>query len=119
MYGLPEDFDPTGFVGRTVEVVSFTANTVHIDLDGDYSLTVTSSFEHGSEQRGEGAVRASVPVKFSGLMRLIGSPVVAAEVERPGTLLLRFDDGQTFRCFDDMEDYESYMINCDGQEIIV
>ena len=114
MYGLPEDFDPTAFIGLTVELVSFTANTVHLAFDGGYSLTVESSFEHGPQQHGAGAVRFAVPVSHSGLMRLIGSPVVAAEVERPGTLSLRFDGGQTLRCLDDSVDYESYKINCNG-----
>ena len=119
MYGLPKDFDPAGFVGRIIELVSFTANTVHLGFNGGYSLTVESSFEHRPEQRGTGPVRFDVPLEDSGLMRLIGRSVLAAEVERPGTLFLRFDDGQTLRCFDDSTEYESYKINCNGVEIIV
>jgi len=119
LYGLPEHFDPTGFIGRSLEIVSFTANTVHLVFDGDYSLTVESSFEHRREGRGKGPVRFGVPVRDPCLVSLIGRPVVSAEVERPGTLYLQFDDGQTLRCFDDSQDYESYKINCGGTEIIV
>lgn len=119
MYGLPEDFDPTGFVGRSVEIVSFTANTVHLAFDGDYSLTVESSFEHRSKGCSNQPARFEVPVRDSGLMSLIGRPVVSAEVDKPGTLCLQFDDGQMFRCFDDSEEYESYKVNCGGTEIIV
>ena len=119
MYGLPEDFNPTGFIGRTVEIVSFTANTLHLGFDGGYSLTVESSFEHGHEGHGAQTLRFGVPVTDSGLMSLVGRSVVAAKAEKPGTLYLRFADGQAFRCFDDSEEYESYRVNCGRTEIIV
>jgi hypothetical protein len=121
VHGVPKDFDPTGFVGRRLELISFTANTVHFVLEGDYSLTAESSLEHdlGQCAGGIGPIRYEVPVSESGLMQWIGKLVIAGMVERSGTLLLRFEDGQALRLFDDSESYESYKINCAGSEIIV
>ena len=120
MYGLPRNFDPTLFVGRTIELVSFTSNTVHLAFSGDRcSLTIESSFEHNPGVTGRERVHSEVPVVESGLMRLVGRSVAIAEVEGEGTLFLRFDDGQTLRLFDDSEEYESYRIDCNGLEIVV
>lgn len=44
MYGLPSDFDASIFVGRELQQVSFTVNTVHLTFDGDVAITLESSF---------------------------------------------------------------------------
>jgi hypothetical protein len=119
VYGLPEDFDASGFQGRSVELVSFSANTIHIAFDGSYSVTIESTFEHSSGQQGDRPMHSVVPVKESRLMLLVGRSVVTATIERPGTLVLRFDDGQTLWCLDDSQEYESYRISCKDREIIV
>ena len=119
MNGLPEDFDASGFVGQAVEQVSFSANTIYLSFEEDYTITVESSYEHEVVRGSSEPVRSTVPVVESRLMKLIGQSVTVATVERPGTLVLEFEDGQIFRCFDDSPMYESYHINCDGREIIV
>jgi hypothetical protein len=40
VYGLPKDFDGSMFIGRTVELISFSVNTIHISFDGDVSITI-------------------------------------------------------------------------------
>ncbi len=119
MYGLPEDFDGIFFVGRVLEVVSYTANSIALGFDGGVSITIESSFEY-RHSIDEGEVeRQHVPVASSSLMQLIGQPVEAVEAESGGTLTLRFNGGHVFRCFDDQRGYESYRIAHGNGEIFV
>jgi hypothetical protein len=46
MYGLPQHFDASVFVGRTLDHVPFTANTVHFAFDGDVAIKLFSSCQH-------------------------------------------------------------------------
>jgi Family of unknown function (DUF6188) len=120
MYGLPEGFDGSMFIGRTAELVSFSANTIHISFDGDVSITLQSSFEHrlGTEKPDEACVQR-VPVEESRLMQLAGRTVEAVEANTDGTLALRFTGGHVLRCFDDSPNYESYRIAHGTDEIYV
>jgi len=118
MYGLPQDFDTSVFVGKSLQLVSFTANTIHLAFDDEVSITVESSFAHDLGQTGPPTVE-TVPVRESRLMQLVERTVVRAEARDRGTLVLYFDNGQTFFCFDDLPQYESYSITLGDRQIIV
>ena len=120
MYGFPEGFDASFFVGRALEVVSFTANSVGLTFDGRVSITVESSFEYVfGRPDAPRAERQRVPVVSSCVMQLVGHSVEAAEATLDGTLTLRLDGGNVFRCFDDQAGYESYRIAYGDREIFV
>ena len=118
MYGLPPGFDASRFVGRTVEQVSFSENTVHLAFDEDVGITISSSFSHST---GRGVFRSarvmSVPVSDSRLMQLAGASVESAESTDEGTLTLRFTNGHVFECYDDSPMYESYHLTFGDEEI--
>ena len=77
MYGLPLDFDPSIFIGRELQQVSFTANTVQLAFDDDIAITLESSFIFQLD-KAEEAVRQAPPVQISTLMSLVGRAVGAA-----------------------------------------
>ncbi len=120
MYGLPKDFDGSFFVGRSVGLVSFSVNAIHITFDCDIAMTIESSFEHrmGTEAMIDGCVQ-KVPVMESRLMQLAGRTVERVDAAPNGTLTLHFDGGQMFRCFDDSPQYECYSITHGSKEIYV
>ena len=119
MYGLPRDVDLSFVVGKTVELVSFSQNTVFLAFDGDVSLTITSSFEFYRRADDEEATVQTVPVKQSDLMHLLGRQVEGAAGVVDGTLTLKFCGGARLRCFDDSANYESYRIAHGDHEIVV
>jgi hypothetical protein len=118
VYGSPKDFDGSMFFGRTVGLVSFSVNTIHITFDGDISITLQSSFEHrlGAEGTEQDDVQ-QVPVKESRLMQLAGRTVERVEANVDGTLTLHFNGGHVLRCFDDSLQYECYRIT-HGKEVL-
>lgn len=119
MYGLPEDFDGSFFVGRVLEYVTFSANSVALVFDSAVCLTIESSFEYQPSGKNVQVERQCVPADSSTVMQLIGRSVEAVEFERAGTLTLHFVGGQVFRCFDDQAHYESYRIAHGNDETFV
>ena len=120
MYGLPKDFDGSIFVGKTVVLVSFSVNTIHITFEGDVSITLQSSFEYrDSAQQTDDVCTQQVPVKESRLMQLAGRIVERVETNTDGTLTLHISGGHLLRCFDDSPNYESYSITHGKDEIYV
>ena len=121
MYGLPDDFDPTVFVGRTLQRLTFTVNTLEFSFDGDVSIIAECEVQHeGQDDRGVRWTDSSaVPIRQSRLMSLLENRIVSGAVERPGTLVLEFATGHTLRCVDDSDQYESYQLRIGADEIIV
>ncbi|MDQ2986391.1 MAG: DUF6188 family protein [Armatimonadota bacterium] len=118
MFGLPPDFDASPFIGCTLELVSFSENTINFSFDRNVSVTVEGFFDHvqGTNVNGE---PLSVPVQNSQLMQLTGHSVQMAEGSEDGTLTLVFTNGQQLIVYDDLPMYESYKINIGTTEIIV
>ena len=118
MYGLPSDFDPSVFVGRSVASVCYSENTTQIFLDDRTIITIWGSLAHSAVA--EVAARTeTVPTESSALMRLAGRTVVDASVNHGKNLRLKFDDGQVLECLDDSDQYESYSIATGDKQIIV
>ena len=119
MYGLPSGFDASRFVGRSLEQISFSANTIHLSFDEAVCITIESSFAHSTREHVSHAERMSVPVSESRLMQLLGESIEFAEGAADGTLILRFTNGQALACFDDTPMYEAYRIRFGDEEIVV
>jgi hypothetical protein len=117
MYGLPKGFNTTKFIGRTLDEVSFTLNTICFSFDENIGITVESSLEH-CDRDGQ-VYRVAPPVSDSRLMRLVGGLVESADAATDGTLILRFNDGQTLTCFDESADYECYHIWFGNNQVVV
>jgi uncharacterized protein DUF6188 len=116
MYGLPENFDASVFVGRRLEQVSFTANTLRLLFDEEVAITLEASFIHRQQGREK---KEAVPPQSSELMKLLGRTVRRAEGRRDGTLTLEFDEGEAIVCLDDSPQYESFHIQIRDKELHV
>jgi len=118
MYGLPADFDASVFVGRELEQVCFSVNTIRFDFDGDIAITATSSIvltlSAGTEPE-----QQAPPVVASRVMALVGRKVRSAQSHTDGTLRLCFEGGGSLTYRDDMKSYESYYIRIADKEIVV
>ena len=119
MYGLPRGFDASRLVGRTLDFVTFTSNTVHFSFDGGASITIEASFTHWIRGAAPSSQRLSVPVSESRLMQVVGAAVSAARATEDGTLVLDFTNGQSIAVHDDSPRYESYRMQLGDEEIIV
>jgi len=119
MYGLPPNFDYSIFVGRVVEQVTFMQYMVWIVFDHNLSIAIESSYSHQSCPSDDEDKVIDVPPEQSTLMQLTGKVVESAEAENPKTLVLHFQGGQVFKCFDDSQAYECFKIVNKGKETIV
>jgi Family of unknown function (DUF6188) len=119
MYGLPKDFTGDFFIGRTLEAVTFTVNTVHLRFDNEVSVTVLSSLQHVTSSEDELRDPQLVPLSNSRVMELLGQRVRDAVAVDFGTLRLIFENDQTLSIFDDSTYYESYSIQCGAKETYV
>lgn len=117
MYGLPSDFDSGFFVGRSIESITFSVNTVHVAFDESVSISLQSAFEYRVDS--SPTIRQQVPVTESKLMQLVGCVVSRSESQSDGTLTLFFDGQRLLRCLDDTPQYESYRIGNGDKEIYV
>jgi hypothetical protein len=117
MYGLPENFDASFFVGQTLEMVSFNANQLYLHFSGKITITVESTFSYQSGNTQPATIR--VPVKQSNLMQLLEHTVSKASGDRNGTLTLVFDNDDLLQCFDSSKSYESYQIKYGNRTIVV
>lgn len=118
MYGLPPHFDASVFVGRTLDLICFSTNTMDISFEGNVSITVMGSFSY-QRSPSEPAIKQSLPVMSSDLMGLLGKEVLRAEGSIDGMLSLEFADQHVVTFLDDVPNYEAYIIRIGEREIIV
>ena len=118
MYGLPKDFDVSVFIGKTLDLVCFSVNTVNLIFEKNVSIIIMSSFiyQHNCT---ENTNIQKIPVSSSDLMCLVGQVIEHAEGHENGALVLHLDNGQILTILDEFQQYESYMINIGDKEIIV
>ena len=118
MYGLPSNFDASIFVEHELEQICFSATNVTLHFGDGVSISVLSAVAYSLSSTDPRQVE-SVPVSYSGLMRLIGKRVLSAESEVDGHVILRFSGGAELHLRDDSTNYESYSIRVGNREIIV
>lgn len=119
MYGLPEDFDASIFVERTLEQICFNENQIALHFGLDLSLVIECAFIHEDPAQQPSNQVVDVPAASSNLMSLLGVRVTLAWGDKDGTLLVRFENGQSLKIEDNSPVYESYRIQQGDREIIV
>jgi hypothetical protein len=119
MYGLPNDFDPSVFIGMELIQICFSANQLTIYFNDELSITVQSSLCFERSGTNYEPKIMSIPICESDLMVAIGDQVVQAAGNTEGTLCLTFAGGHQITVFDDSESYESYQIRVRDRMIIV
>jgi hypothetical protein len=118
MHGLPANFNGNVFVGKELELISFSVNTLYFSFGKNLSITVESECVYSIPPEHTEYVE-TVPVSSSGLMQLLGKVVGVVTAESDGTLTLTFEDGSNLRCIEDSRQYESYHIRLGDIEIHV
>jgi len=118
MYGLPNDFNASRFIGYALELVCFSQNQVCFHFNERVSIVVLNELLH---QYSSDALPKTIriPVVESDLMRLLGHSIVQASGNEKGTLAITFDSGDILQFLDDSAHYESYTITFGDEEITV
>lgn len=118
MYGLPDNFDSTTFVGCEFELLTFASNAILLVFAGGQSLSISRQLSYQVDKAAD--MRTDVlPVTESGLPALLGQSVERVEVQAPGDLLLYFESGAFLLIEDSDQHYESYAIRTPSGEIFV
>ncbi len=118
MYGLPINFNISVLVGKKLNLVCFSANTISLSFEEDVSITIMNSFIYRDKSY-ETSNKHSGPVSSSNLMCLVGKAISHAEGQKDGMLTLQFDNEHALVLLDDSREYESYIIKIGNKEIIV
>ena len=119
MYGLPEDFDPSFFIGRRLELICFGENTVNLHFDGELHITIESAFIYHAPETDSTGQREEIPVLSSEIMRLIGSSIIDCSASTDGALSLTFENDRRLQILDTSSQYESYRIDYGQMNVIV
>lgn len=118
MYGLPADFDPSVFVGRDLESVTFAVNTIVLSFSDRLAVSISGRVPYRGPKSAESGVD-DPPVSRTTLTTLVGHKVRGFDLLSPRELVLDFGDGGSITLLDDSDTYESYLINTGDREIIV
>ena len=118
MYGLPSSFDPSVFVGRELELVCFSVNTITLTFDQKIRVTILRSFIYHPSPNAE-AIKQTLPVASSTLMCLTGKIVRSAKADRDGTLTIQFESRESLTLVDELRGYDSYTLQIGDEEIVV
>ncbi|MBL7214500.1 MAG: hypothetical protein ISS71_02345 [Phycisphaerae bacterium] len=113
MYGLPVNFDGALLIGQIREMVCFVQYQIYLHFDEEITITIEGSFSYQSE----GDI--SMPVRESDPMKLLGISISEVRGDTNGTLNLTFSNGETLKIYDDSQQYDSYRITYNDNDIIV
>lgn len=116
MFGLPEDFDGSFLVGRSLLQVCIGLHEVIFRFDEDVDITVESEFRVAVG--GEGQVFESPPEGGAASLALLQQVVSEARGTKDGTLTLVFPSG-VLELYDTSANYESYQVRGHGELYVV
>jgi hypothetical protein len=119
MYGLPKDFDTSFLLGKRLELVCFSENTVNLHFDEGLLFTIESGYIYEVPKLGSVDEVLEIPVRSSNIMRILGVAIVDALARSDGTLVVTFENGNKLTLFDPNAQYESYRIDYNNLTIIV
>lgn len=119
MHGLPKNFDSRFLIGRSLEMVCFTANQVYLHFDDQIAITIEGSFEYEPSTSSGKSRITELPITKSDLMQLLEKKIVDVSWNEQGTISMTFDNGHVFKCLDTFPNYESYQIKHGKKTIVV
>jgi hypothetical protein len=125
MYDIPEDFDPSVFVGTTLQLISFSFNTIHFRFETPMLTHHLVSVFQAVSYRKPGGDFSGVKVRdrSSDLMELLELSVVACTIgDTEGVrdiLNLEFDGQYALRFGGQRDGYEEYSVQIGDREIYV
>jgi hypothetical protein len=118
MYGLPDSFDPSVFVGRRLTAVTFAENVIVLEFDPHLSVSVFASVSYRTATDTELATDTP-PVTQTRLVDLVGRVVTSAIARSWRDLVIELERDASITLVDDSETYESFVIGLGDREIIV
>ena len=113
MYGIPKNFDPGRFAGRTLESLSVGQHVVALVFSANCTINIEGQIAINSGNAVE------VPASLLQLYPLINKDVSSALATEKGTLTLAFADGTELHIFDSNRNFESYNFSFDGKELFI
>ena len=117
MYEWPKDLDVTTvFVGRQLEGIFFSENTVSLHFEEKFFMTIMSNYVYSS---GSIAEEISFPIHNTHLISSIGSKVIKVELYEKKDLCLWFQDGAKIEINGSTRGYEDYSLNFNGKEYYI
>jgi len=119
MHGLPVTTDLGELEGCDLTFVGFGQYQLQLGFSGDPDCGLSVEGDYLLSTSDGSATTFSTAVSgASGLLRLLGTRVVSADVPEDGTVRIAFADGTRLEVLDSSERYESYQLNL-GRRLIV
>jgi hypothetical protein len=118
MYGLPDDFDPSVFVGRRLESITFAENVIVLTFSESVTVSISGTVLY-QEAAGVPQRRERPLTTHTSFVGAVGRAVEATDLKSPRELILRLGGGFLIKLVDDSDEYESYIISFGDREIIV
>jgi hypothetical protein len=119
MYGLRKDFDTSFLLGKKLELICLSENTVNFHFNDGLSFTIESAYSHQTPGSKGADEPIQVPALSSNIDELLGSSVTDVLANEDGTLILKFANQHQLKFFDTSPQYESYKINYKDVTVIV
>ena len=118
MYGLPKDFDPIVFEGRSLDAVTFGTNVIVLTFAGPLTVSVAGTLLFQASAT-DSPRREAPPVTEAHLVQAVGRTVLTADATSSRELQLQMSSGAVITLLDDSPHYESFSISLGDTEIVV
>lgn len=119
MYRLSNNVDLSFLYGVELQQVCIGENEVILNFDRDIRITILSSFAVASKRDTPITTYHEAAKGGSAILSLLHLCVSKAEATDTGGLLLEFNSGASVNIFDDSDQYESFWIANQNEQIIV
>jgi len=117
MYEWPKELDVmTVFVGKELEGIFFSVNTVSLHFDSKFSVTIMSNYVY---LLGAITEEISFPIYNTHLISSIGSKVTKAELYEKKDIHLWFENGAKLKIHGSTRGYEDYSFYLNGKEYYI
>jgi hypothetical protein len=128
MYDLPDDFDPSCFVGGYLSLISFGVGTIHLNLELSAarmpgaltraSITSNSTVRLITSAR-EWPIRIGEYAEIARLGILLNENITNAAKIGPRSIRVEFGEAGAVQFDDDGSGYECYQLSVPGSDMIV
>ncbi|WP_449421749.1 DUF6188 family protein [Rhodanobacter lindaniclasticus] len=118
MYGLKKNVDLSFLLDSVVEQICVSNSGLIINFDKPIRITILSTFTLSSSKETPSSLTSYAQDSVV-LFPLIGEKIHSASATNDGNLEVIFYSGETLEIIDDSSQFESFLIDNDGQITIV
>lgn len=118
MYGLKKNVDLSFLLDSVVEQICVSNSVLIINFDKPIRITILSTFTLSSSKETPSSLTSYAQDSVV-LFPLIGEKIHSASATNDGNLEVIFYSGETLEIIDDSSQFESFLIDNDGQITIV